>query len=162
MRHLHSADYYPQRIGMREYSELDPVERAQLLTFLTDILLDQPHVLDEVERRTAAGRLHAGKGGEGGAWPSKVYSTEELAARREADARGELITDFSGCVLCLQDAGLVRCEACDARYHMACLGYSSNPSGTWVCPECHVGGRGECAGVVTAAVGLVRVHVAGL
>lgn len=102
MRHLHSADYYPQRIGMRDYAELDPVERAKLLTFLTDVLLDQPHILGEIEHRVQANRLHAGKGGEGGSWPSKLYSPEELAARREMDARGELVTEFAGCMLCLQ------------------------------------------------------------
>lgn len=102
MQHLHSADYYPQRIGMRDYAELDPVERAKLLTFLTDVLLDQPHILGEVEHRVQANRLHAGKGGEGGTWPSKLYSPEELAARRELDARGELVTEFAGCMLCLQ------------------------------------------------------------
>ena len=47
---------------------------------------------------------------------------------------------------CVQEGGLERCEACDARYHMSCLGYTGDPSGTWLCPECHLGGRGECAG----------------
>ena len=78
------------------------MERAKLLTFLTDVLLDQPHILGEIEHRVQANRLHAGKGGEGGSWPSKLYSPEELAARREMDARGELVTEFAGCMLCLQ------------------------------------------------------------
>jgi hypothetical protein len=104
MHHLHSADYYPQRISMRDYAELDPVERAKLLTFLTDVLLDQPHILGEIEHRVQQGRLHAGKGGEGGSWPCVEYSPEELAKRREDDAQGTLVPqpEFAGCMLCLQ------------------------------------------------------------
>jgi hypothetical protein len=104
MHHLHSADYYPQRIGMRDYAELDPIERAKLLTFLTDVLLDQPHILGEIEHRVQQGRLHAGKGGEGGSWPSVEYTPEQLEKRREDDAQGilEPQPEFTGCMLCLQ------------------------------------------------------------
>jgi hypothetical protein len=58
----------------------------------------------------------------------------------------------------VQEGGLMRCEACDARYHGSCLGYSSVPSDPWFCPECQIGGRGECAGALLFSSSL-HVHL---
>lgn len=144
MRELFSMDYYPQRLTMRDYNELDAVDRAAMLTLLTDASLESPSVKDEVERRVNLGLMHAGLGGEGGACPMRSQPDGDGGgAPAEVPPEEDV---YDGCVLCTQVGDLVRCDGCRAPFHMACLGYSNNPIGAWMCPECSMGGRGECAG----------------
>lgn len=147
MRALFAKDYYPQRLTMREYNELDAVDRAAMLTLLTDASLESPGIKDEVERRVTIGLMHAGQGGEGGACPMRQRA--DGGGGGGGGEEGDVPPDedvYDGCVLCTQVGDLVRCEGCRAPFHMACLGYASNPLGAWLCPECRMGGRGECAG----------------
>jgi DDT domain/PHD-finger/WSTF, HB1, Itc1p, MBD9 motif 1 len=147
VRRLNKLDTTPEEMMMRSYADLSVTERFALLNLLCDVLLEQPHVRDEIERRMLVGEWHAGAGGEGGA--GAMMTAEQLAAGKAAEAAGAPVEhEVAGCVLCTQiDAALVRCDACDAPYHMRCLGYRVLPGGAWLCPECALGGRGECAGV---------------
>jgi hypothetical protein len=146
MRQLNTMDTTPEELMMREYEDLDVTDRFALLNLLCDVVLDQPHVREEIERRVILGQWHAGHGGEGGA--CAMLSPEQRAERKAAELAGTYEPELYGCVLCtLQDGNLVRCDACSTMYHMRCLGYRSSPNGAWLCPECCIGGRGECAGV---------------
>jgi len=55
----------------------------------------------------------------------------------------------SECVLCGLGGNLMCCDGCPASYHSRCLTATHTTrnqySQEWMCPECRVGGRGECA-----------------
>jgi hypothetical protein len=143
---VNKMDRTPDELIMREYDELEVLDRFSLLNLLCDVLLDQPHVKDEIEGRVNAGHWHAGIGGEGGV--VAMLSEETRAARKAAEASGTFEYELYSCMLCTQMEGqFVRCEACSAPYHLRCLGLRVAPNGAWMCPECRAGGRGECAGV---------------
>ena len=143
VRRLNTMNVTPDELLMREYSDLEVTERFALLNLLCDVLLEQPQVKEEIERRmTYNEHWHTGAGGEGGA--GAVLSPE----RKAKQLSGEVSPDFHGCVLCtVADGGLLRCDACNCPYHLRCLGLRVAPAGAWQCPECRLGGRGEAAGV---------------
>jgi hypothetical protein len=146
VRQLNTMDTTPDELIMQEYDDLDVLDRFSLLNFLCDVLLDQPHVKEEIEGRVNAGHWHAGAGGEGGVAPT--LPLEARAARKAAEASGSFKYEFYGCMLCTQVEGqFVRCDGCSVPYHMRCLGLRTTPTGAWLCPECVAGGRGECGGV---------------
>ena len=145
LKRLNTFNTISDEMMMRNYSDLSVTERFSLLNLLCDVLLEQPAVREEVEVRASAGQMHAGAGGEGGPFP--MPTEEQIMARKSAEAAGGQVSSSIACVLCTQGEGsLARCDACTALYHARCLGLRATPSTNWLCPECRIGGRGECNG----------------
>ncbi|GFR49140.1 hypothetical protein Agub_g11157, partial [Astrephomene gubernaculifera] len=146
----------PHRSVLRsEFYNLPLACKAALLARLCDDLLEAPGIRAEINRREAAGQMHAGRGGEGGAWPQ--FSAAELAVReRQVQAGAFEDGNTESCVLCGLGGSLLCCDRCPAAYHMRCVGESSRsiPHGEWRCPECVIGSKGEAAGLRVPMAGI--------
>ena len=70
-------------------------DRIDALRFLCNMLLEQPTIHGEIERRVAANLWHAGRGGRGGAAPSRP--PDERAALNSQDPED---LNASICMLC--------------------------------------------------------------
>lgn len=133
---------------MSEYYTLPLEGKTAILLRLCDHLLERHSIRAEIDRREARGEFVSGEGGKGGAFA--MMSAEEKR-RAEAKAARKQFSDANtdACVLCGVGGNLLCCDGCPAAFHLRCLGYSARSlgQGSWHCPECIVGGRGEMAGL---------------